>query len=86
MARQAAGIAMVPTGAVLVARAVRAGRMVRTCASYWAASLHSGVRTSTGLDIPGNGGCHRPVKIVCPPRTIFTAERPVPTYLSGEGR
>lgn len=44
-------------------------------------SLHSGVRTIvkaiTSPDIPVNEGC-RPVKIVCPPRTIFTAERPAP--------
>ncbi|MQA83141.1 MAG: hydantoinase B/oxoprolinase family protein [Streptosporangiales bacterium] len=45
-------------------------------------SLHSGVRTIvkaiTSPEIPVNEGCFRPVKIVCPPRTIFTAERPAP--------
>jgi N-methylhydantoinase B len=44
--------------------------------------LHSGVRTMlkaiTGPHIPVNEGCFRPLKIVCPPRTIFTAERPAP--------
>jgi N-methylhydantoinase B len=48
--------------------------------------LHSGVRTIfkaiTGPQIPVNEGCFRPLRIVCPPGTIFTAERPaaVSTY------
>ncbi len=48
--------------------------------------LHSGVRTMlkaiTSPSIPVNEGCFRPLKIICPPRTIFTAERPaaVSTY------
>jgi N-methylhydantoinase B len=44
--------------------------------------LHSGVRTMlkaiTGPRIPVNEGCFRPLEIVCPPGTIFTAERPAP--------
>jgi N-methylhydantoinase B len=44
--------------------------------------LHSGVRTMlkaiTGPQIPVNEGCFRPLKIVCPPGTIFTAQRPAP--------
>nr|WP_202901908.1 hydantoinase B/oxoprolinase family protein [Thermogemmatispora carboxidivorans] len=44
--------------------------------------LHSGVRTMlkaiTSPTIPVNEGCFRPLKIICPPGTIFTAERPAP--------
>src|SRR6266511_1615055 len=44
--------------------------------------LHSGVRTMlkavTGPQIPVNDGCFRPLRIVCPPGTIFSAERPAP--------
>lgn len=44
--------------------------------------LHSGVRTMlkaiTGPQIPVNEGCFRPLTIVCPPGTIFTAQRPAP--------
>jgi len=44
--------------------------------------LHSGVRTMlkavTGPQIPVNEGCFRPLKIVCPPGTIFSAQRPAP--------
>ena len=32
----------------------------------------------TGPHIPVNEGCFRPVRVICPPRTIFTAERPAP--------
>ena len=48
--------------------------------------LHSGVRTMlkaiTSPSIPVNEGCFRPLEIVCPPGTIFTAQRPaaVSTY------
>ncbi|HLI89673.1 MAG TPA: hydantoinase B/oxoprolinase family protein [Ktedonobacteraceae bacterium] len=48
--------------------------------------LHSGVRTMlkaiTSPTIPVNEGCFRPLKVICPPGTIFTAERPaaVSTY------
>jgi N-methylhydantoinase B len=48
--------------------------------------LHSGVRTLfmavTDPTIPVNDGCFRPIRIICPPGTIFTAERPaaVSTY------
>ncbi len=51
-----------------------------------ATGLDSGVRTIfkaiTGPQIPVNEGCFRPLKVVCPPGTIFTAERPaaVSTY------
>jgi N-methylhydantoinase B len=51
-----------------------------------ATGLHSGVRTLfmavTDPSIPVNDGCFRPIRIVCPPGTIFTAERPaaVSTY------
>ena len=44
--------------------------------------LHSGVRTMlkaiTGPQIPVNEGCFRPLRIVCPPGTIFSAQRPAP--------
>lgn len=44
--------------------------------------LHSGVRTIfkaiTGPQIPVNEGCFRPLRLICPPGTIFTAERPAP--------
>jgi N-methylhydantoinase B len=44
--------------------------------------LHSGVRTIfkavTDPHIPVNEGCFRPLKVICPPGTIFTAERPAP--------
>jgi N-methylhydantoinase B len=48
--------------------------------------LHSGVRTVlkaiTSPTIPVNEGCFRPLKVICPSGTIFTAERPaaVSTY------
>jgi N-methylhydantoinase B len=48
--------------------------------------LHSGVRTVlkaiTSPTIPANEGCFRPLKVICPSGTIFTAERPaaVSTY------
>jgi len=48
--------------------------------------LHSGVRTMlkaiTSPSIPVNEGCFRPLKVICPPGTIFTAQRPaaVSTY------
>jgi N-methylhydantoinase B len=44
--------------------------------------LDSGVRTLfkaiTGPHIPVNEGCFRPLKVTCPPGTIFTAQRPAP--------
>jgi N-methylhydantoinase B len=44
--------------------------------------LHSGIRTIfkaiTGPQIPVNEGCFRPLRLICPPGTIFTAERPAP--------
>jgi N-methylhydantoinase B len=44
--------------------------------------LHSGVRTMlkaiTSPSIPVNEGCFRPLRVVCPSGTIFTAERPAP--------
>ena len=47
-----------------------------------ATGLDSGVRTIfkaiTGPHIPVNDGCFRPLRVVCPPGTIFTAERPAP--------
>lgn len=48
--------------------------------------LHSGVRTMlkaiTSPSIPVNEGCFRPIRVICPPGTIFTAQRPaaVSTY------
>ena len=32
----------------------------------------------TAPDYPNNGGCFRPIKVICPPGTIFTAQRPAP--------
>jgi N-methylhydantoinase B len=44
--------------------------------------LHSGVRTVfkalTDPAIPANDGCFRPLRVICPDRTIFTCERPAP--------
>jgi N-methylhydantoinase B len=44
--------------------------------------LHSGVRTIfkaiTGPTVPVNEGCFRPLKVICPSGTVFTAERPAP--------
>jgi N-methylhydantoinase B len=44
--------------------------------------LDSGVRTIfkaiTGPHIAVNEGCFRPLRVVCPPGTIFTAQRPAP--------
>jgi N-methylhydantoinase B len=36
------------------------------------------LKAITGPQIPVNEGCFRPLKIVCPPGTIFSAERPAP--------
>ena len=45
-------------------------------------ALHSGARTIlkaiTSPSIPANEGCFRPLKVICPSRTIFSAERPAP--------
>lgn len=45
-----------------------------------ASALSSGVRTVfkaiTGPSLPATDGWFRPLRIVCPPRTVFTAERP----------
>jgi N-methylhydantoinase B len=45
--------------------------------------LHSGVRTIfkalTDPSIPANEGCFRPLRIICPDRTIFTCEKPAAT-------
>ncbi|MBN8499657.1 MAG: hydantoinase B/oxoprolinase family protein [Sphingomonadales bacterium] len=44
--------------------------------------LVSAVRTIfkalTNPSIPANGGCFRAIEVVCPDRTVFTAERPAP--------
>ncbi|RVT93496.1 hydantoinase B/oxoprolinase family protein [Sphingomonas crocodyli] len=44
--------------------------------------LVSAVRTIfkalTNPSIPANGGCFRAIEVVCPDRTLFTAERPAP--------
>jgi N-methylhydantoinase B len=44
--------------------------------------LHSGARTLfmavTDPSVPVNDGCFRPLRIVCPSGTIFSAERPAP--------
>ena len=32
----------------------------------------------TAPDYPNNGGCFRPVHVICPPGTVFTAQRPAP--------
>ncbi len=44
--------------------------------------LHSAVRSIvkalTSPSIPVNEGCFRHVEVICPPRTIFSAERPAP--------
>jgi N-methylhydantoinase B len=47
------------------------------------AGLLSGVRllfkAITDPAIPVNEGCFRPLEVICPPGTLFTAERPAPT-------
>lgn len=44
--------------------------------------LHAAVRAIfkgiTDPQIPANEGVFRPLKVICPPRTIFTAEKPAP--------
>jgi N-methylhydantoinase B len=44
--------------------------------------LHSAVRSAwkavTDPLIPANDGVFRPLQVICPPRTIFTAEKPAP--------
>ena len=44
--------------------------------------LHSAVRAAwkavTDPLIPANEGVFRPLQVICPPRTIFTAEKPAP--------
>jgi N-methylhydantoinase B len=44
-------------------------------------SVHSAVRSivkALNPAIPANEGAFRPVRVICPPRTIFSAERPAP--------
>ena len=45
-------------------------------------SIHSAVRSIvkaiTNPGIPANEGAFRPVRVICPPRTIFSADRPAP--------
>lgn len=36
-------------------------------------------RAVTVPQMPTNGGMFRPLEVICPPRTVFTAERPAPT-------
>jgi N-methylhydantoinase B len=52
--------------------------------------LHSGIRTIfkaiSGPHIPVSEGCFRPLTIICPPGTIFSAERPAPTSTYWETR
>ncbi len=49
------------------------------------AGLLTGVRcvfkAVTNPDIPANGGAFRPLEIICPPRTLLTAESPAPVSL-----
>lgn len=35
----------------------------------------------TNPELPANGGCFRPLRIICPPRTILSAEPPAPVSL-----
>jgi N-methylhydantoinase B len=52
--------------------------------------LHSGVRSIfkslTDPSIPANEGCFRPLKVICPDRTIFTCEKPAPVSTHWETR
>ncbi len=41
-------------------------------------SIRTIFKAVSGPHIPVNEGCFRPVRVICPPRTIFTAERPAP--------
>jgi N-methylhydantoinase B len=53
-------------------------------------ALHSGVRSIfkslTDPAIPANEGCFRPLKVICPDRTIFTCEKPAPVSTHWETR
>jgi N-methylhydantoinase B len=53
-------------------------------------ALHSGVRSIfkslTDPAIPANEGCFRPLKVVCPDRTVFTCEKPAPVSTHWETR
>jgi N-methylhydantoinase B len=53
-------------------------------------ALHSGVRSIfkslTDPAIPANEGCFRPLKVICPDRTVFTCEKPAPVSTHWETR
>jgi N-methylhydantoinase B len=40
--------------------------------------VRAGFKAVTAPHLPTSGGMFRPLKIICPPNTIFTAERPAP--------
>lgn len=49
------------------------------------AGLITGVRCTfkavTNTDIPANGGCFRPLEVICPPGTILSAQSPAPVSI-----
>ncbi len=53
-------------------------------------ALHAGVRSIfkslTDPAIPANEGCFRPLKVICPDRTVFTCEKPAPVSTHWETR
>lgn len=52
---------------------------INTPATGLRSRLRAIFRAITAPHIPTNGGMFRPLKLICPPRTVFTAERPAPT-------
>lgn len=52
---------------------------INTPATGLRSRLRAIFRAITAPHIPTNGGMFRPLKLICPPKTVFTAERPAPT-------
>jgi N-methylhydantoinase B len=52
---------------------------INTPATGLRSRLRAIFRAITVPHIPTNGGMFRPLKLICPPKTVFTAERPAPT-------
>jgi N-methylhydantoinase B len=51
---------------------------INTTATNLASRVRALYRAVTTPQLPTNGGMFRPLDVVCPPRTIFTAEPPAP--------
>jgi N-methylhydantoinase B len=51
---------------------------INTTATNLASRVRALYRAVTTPQLPTNGGMFRPLDVICPPRTIFTAESPAP--------